>query len=110
MDTQDAREAFEAKKAAKAAADRQFVQLVRDYQEVFVTKAGERVLEDLAFQAEFMEMTPAIALQHPHMLSYADGKRNLYVQIVRMLREDADLHEQRIKAGETAKEEQDHEL
>jgi hypothetical protein len=107
MDARDAGEAFEAKKAAKSASDRQFVQLIRDYQEVFGSKSGERVLEDLMFQAEFMEMTPAIALQHPHMLSYADGKRNLYIQIVKMLREDPSLHEERIKAGELAKEEEE---
>ena len=107
MDARDAGEAFEAKKRAAADQGARFVQLIRDYQEVFGTKSGERVLEDLMFQAEFMEMTPAIALQHPHMLSYADGKRNLYIQIVKMLREDPSLHEERIAAGLAAKEEEE---
>ena len=103
MDTQEARDFVAAKKVAGQV---HFVQLIRDYQEIFSTKAGERVLEDLMQQSETMEMTPLVALQHPHMMSYATGKRDLYTQIIRMMREDPDLHEARIKAGETAKEEE----
>lgn len=104
MEPQGAREAVAAKKAEGQKAH---IQLVRDYREVFDTKAGERVLRDLMQQAEVMEMTPMEALQHPHMLSYANGKRDLYLHISLTREQDPDWIEQLIAAGELAKEEAD---
>ena len=58
-------------------------QLRRDYQSVFASESGQRVLEDLKQTCFYYDST---LNEFPHIMAYSEGQRNVILHIATKLK------------------------
>lgn len=75
------------------------VQQVRDYQQVFGSDAGKRVLFDMMKAGHMLHST--FVPEDPHSTALREGERNMVLRVLAILNVDPAKLEELIKQGES---------
>lgn len=84
------------------------VEKLKDYQAVFETEAGQRVLYDLMREGFFIRPTHTGNLEGPNVPARCEGRRELVLYIIEILnRDEADIYKIIEKHEEILKQERE---